>query len=242
MGSTRLPGKVLQEVLGRPLLSYQIERLRGLKKVEKIIIATTVNKEDDPIVQLCTKESIPCFRGSEKDVLDRYYQSAQQYHVDPILRITSDCPLLDPEVVEQVIKVYGDGQYDYVRLDTSFAEGLGCEVFSFSALELAHRKSVIKSEREHVTLYMNKHPELMKKFIIKNISDDSKYRFTVDEPEDFEVVKAIIEALYKKKSVPFNAGDIKKFLDNHPEIYRINKHIIRNEGLAISLKNDGVMK
>ena len=238
MGSTRLPGKVLKEVMGRPLLSYQIERLKRVNKIEKIIIATTVNKEDDPIVQLCTKESIPCFRGSEEDVLDRYYQTADKFGVKHIVRITSDCPLIDPRLCDHVVEVYLESNVDFVHTGLTFAEGLDCEILSFSALERAWREASLKSEREHVTLYLHNHPELFKKITLTNKTDDSIYRVTIDEEEDFFVVKAIIEALYGKAPGLFAINEIKNFLDTHPEIFKLNANVTRNEGLLKSLRQD----
>lgn len=237
MTSTRLPGKVLKEVLGRPLLSYQIERLRRVKEIEQIVLATTTNQEDDPIVALCEKEGVLLYRGSEDDVLDRYYKAATQYNADPILRVTADCPLLDVDVFRLTIETFQSGKFDYVQTGQSFAEGLDCEIVSYSALNRAAQEAKLKSEREHVTLYIRKHPELFCIKILENTTDDSKYRITIDEPQDFKVVRAIIESLYPTNTF-FDIGHIKKFLDSHPEIFSLNSSIIRNEGLLKSLQAD----
>lgn len=235
MTSTRLPGKVLKEVMGRPLLSYLIERLRACRLLEKIVIATTTKKEDDAVLLLAEKESLPIYRGSENDVLDRYYQTGRKFGVEHVVRVTSDCPLIDPQICDHVVEVYLRADVDYVHTDPTFAEGVDCEAFSFKALEKAWHGASLKSEREHVTLYFHNHPELFKKVTLVNETDDSRYRITVDEKEDFLVVKAILENLYKGKDHYFSIQEIKSFLDTHPEIYKLNAHIIRNEGLLKSL-------
>ncbi len=237
MTSTRLPGKVLKEVLGRPLLSYLFERLRRVKEIEQIVLATTTNKEDDPIVELCKKEDILYFRGQEHDVLDRYYQTALLYNADPVMRITSDCPLIDIDVVRSVIEKYKEGEYDYVVTGPRFVEGFDCEIFSFAMLELAWKNAEKKYEREYCTMFLHNHPKLCKKFTLDNISDDSKYRVTVDEPQDFVVVKIILEALYPGNT-EFSGSDVKSFLDSHPHVSALNGTIIRNEGLIKSLAEE----
>lgn len=238
MTSTRLPGKVLMKVMGRPLLSYQLERLRRVKKIEKIIVATTNNKEDDPIVDLCKNEDVDFYRGSEHDVLDRYYQTATKFGVKHIMRITADCPLIDPAICADVIDVYFKSGADFVHTGLTFAEGVDCEILSFRALERAWNEANLKSEREHITLYLHNHPELFKKITLTNETDDSRYRFTVDEPEDFLVVKAVLEKLYKKNAQLFTTDEIKKFMDTHQEIFRLNLNIVRNQGMMKSLKED----
>ena len=240
MTSSRLPGKVMRKVMGRYLLDYLIERLNFCHHIDKIILATTINREDDVIADYAEKKGVSCYRGSENDVLARFYGCAKEFGVHHIVRATSDCPLIDPEICDRLIESYLKEKVDYAHLAPLFAEGLDCEVFSSRALEVVYKNARLKSEREHVTLYMNNNIELFKKIVIENKTDDSKYRFTVDEPEDLEVVTAIIEALYKEGSRPFSSGEIKNYLDNHPEIFSKNSHIIRNEGLLISLKSDGV--
>lgn len=240
MTSRRLPGKIMKRVMGKRLLDYLLERLDFCHCIDKIILATTVNKEDDVIADYAGEKGVSYYRGSEHDVLSRFYECAKEFDIHHIVRVTSDCPLIDPEICDRLIKIYLKEKVDYAHLSPMFAEGLDCEVFSFSALEVVHKNAKLKSEREHVTLYMNNNIELFKKIVIENKADDSKYRFTVDEPEDFEVVKAIIEALYKEGSKPFNSNEIKHYLDNHIEIFKKNSHIIRNEGLLISLERDGV--
>jgi spore coat polysaccharide biosynthesis protein SpsF len=238
MTSTRLPGKVLMEVMGRPLLSYQIERLRFSKMIDKIIIATTVNKEDDPIVKLAQKEGLNFYRGSEDDVLDRYYQTTKKYNVKHIMRLTADCPLIAPEICDSIADAYFENGADYIRTGETFAEGLDCEIIGFGAIAKAWLEAKLKSEREHVTLYIRNHPELFKTMVKGNDTDDSRYRITVDEQEDFLVVKTILENLYKDEEICFSIGDIKNFFKENPDTYQLNARIIRNEGLLKSLQND----
>ena len=238
MTSTRLPGKVLMEVMGRPLLSYQVERLRFSNRIDETIIATTTNKEDDPVAKLAQKEGIKVYRGSEDDVLDRYYQAAKEYGAEHIMRLTGDCPLIDPVICDLVIDSYLTSGVDFVHTGPTFAEGLDCEIFSLECLKLAWHGSKLRSEREHCTMYFHNHPEKVRTTTIVNATDDSKYRFTVDELEDFSVVKAILENLYQDNEDDVGFSEIKGFLDSNPDIFDLNKGIMRNEGLAKSLKED----
>jgi spore coat polysaccharide biosynthesis protein SpsF len=194
MTSTRLPGKVLKEVMGRPLLSYLIERLRFCRFSGKIILATTTNEEDNAIALLAKREKLAVYRGSENDVLDRYYKTAKEFRVDHVIRITSDCPLLDPRVTDLVVSHYLEGKYDYVSnvLARRYPDGLDTEVFSFQALEKTWQEAKLPSEREHVTPYIYKHPELFRlSGVRKNGKDLSWMRWTVDTAEDFEFVSKI---------------------------------------------------
>jgi spore coat polysaccharide biosynthesis protein SpsF len=238
MTSSRLPGKILKKVLGRPLLSYLIERLQSCRRVKNIILATTVNPEDDPVAELARNIGIQVFRGSEDNVLDRFYRAATTFGASHIMRITADCPLIDPSVCDRVAGEYFDLNADFVHTGPSFAEGVDCEVFSYGALEKAWKSATLNSEKEHVSLFLHNHPELFKKKTLVNVTDDCKYRFTVDERADFFVVKMIIEALYVKGLKPFSTEKIKEFLDMNQDIFHLNANIIRNEGLLKSIKAD----
>ncbi len=228
MGSTRLPGKVLKPVLDRPLLDYLVERLCQAREIDKIVILTTTQRADDVIARYCQKKSVPCFRGAEDDVLDRYYQAALHYHSDGIVRITADCPLIDPDILDQVVKVFKENlpKIDYVSnsLERTFPRGLDVEVFSFSALEQAFLHAKRPEEREHVTLYLYRHPTL---FYLKNVAHHPSLahcRWTVDTPEDFALVRLILEHLYPKHP-HFKLKDILKLLNEHPDWYQLNAHI-----------------
>jgi spore coat polysaccharide biosynthesis protein SpsF len=224
--------------MGRPLLSYQIERLRFSKMIDKIIIATTVNEEDAPIVELAQKEGLNFYRGSEDDVLDRYYQTARKYNITHIMRLTADCPLIQTDICDRIVSLYFESGVDYIHTGETYAEGLDCEVLSFDALSHAWREAKLKSEREHVSLYICNHPETFRLMIDENETDDNKYRLSVDEKEDYLVVKAIIENLYEGSDNYFTIAKIKAFLNTNPEVYRLNSYISRNEGLLKSLQDD----
>lgn len=242
MGSTRLPGKVIKEVKGRPLLSYLIERLRSCRGIEKIIIATSINKEDDVIALLAEREGIPVYRGSQDDVLDRYYQTAIKYQVDNIVRITADCPLIDPGVTEEVINYYlNNPGFDLVLTGPTYPEGFDTSIFPFKTLKTAWNEANLKSDREHVTTFIWKND---KRFKIKTLSLEEDYSFlrlTVDEPVDFEVAKNVIEEMYDEKGSVFFFKDILCLYKKKPYIFEQNKNVIRNEGYLLSLKEDCII-
>ena len=228
MGATRLPGKPLKNVLGRPLLSYQLERLRRVKFADAIVVATTTKLQDEKIVDFCRKENISVFRGSEEDVLERYYQTAKKFQADVIVRITGDCPLIDPSLVDQVIRYYFDHQpdCDYVSnsLNRSYPRGLDVEVFSFSALERAEREAKDVQEHEHVTPYLYWHPEIFALGSVVQQEDQSHHRWTVDTPEDLMLITKIIETLYPINPA-FTTQDILSLLKAHPDWVALNAHI-----------------
>lgn len=228
MTSNRLPGKVLKPVLEKPLLEYQIERLRRVKLADKIVIATTTNATDDPIVELCNAIGVTHFRGSEQDVLSRYYGAAQAIQADVVVRVTSDCPLIDPQIIDQVIQLYldGDGNVDYASnsLQRSFPRGMDTEVFSFVALEQAHREATEPPQREHVTPFLYQHPERYRIVQLTSPQDLSRHRWTVDTPEDFKLICCMLEALYPQ--VPdFTLQDCLNLIDCHPDWPTINAHV-----------------
>lgn len=228
MTSTRLPGKVLKPVLGKPLLSYQIERLRNVKLADELVIATTINETDQPIIDLCTSLSVPYFRGSEEDVLARYYGAAKAYKADTVVRVTSDCPVIDPMVIDKVIHYYNQHQplYDYVSntLNRSFPRGMDTEVFSANILKEIFFEATAPSDREHVTPFIYKNPERYKLANVSYNSDESRHRWTVDTMEDYELIKRIIEDLYPQ-SANYTMDDILKLFEYHPDWFFINSHI-----------------
>ncbi len=238
MSSTRLYGKIMKEILGKPLIGYLLESLTYSRRINKIVVATSTGEENNRLCNYVESQGFDVYRGSEDDVLDRFYQAAVKYRPDSIVRVTGDCPLIDPGVCDRLIDEYVDKEVDYACLGLTFAEGLDCEIFSFDALESAYKNARMQSEREHVTPYIYSNPDLFSKFTLENKTDDSKYRFTVDESQDFEVVKTIIENLYRAKGLPLSSGEIKRYLDDHPDIVRKNMHIMRNEGYLKSVKQD----
>ena len=200
MTSTRLPGKVMKEVLGKPLLEYQIERLKRANEADQLVIATTTNDTDQPIVELCKRLGVAYYSGSEEDVLSRYYEAATEFGADVVVRVTSDCPLIDPAVVDKVIKHYKDNwdKYDYVSntLTRTYPRGLDTEVFSYKVLQEAFFNAKEQSEREHVTPYICWHPERYRLGNVFHHENQSQHRWTVDTPEDFELIKLILQELY----------------------------------------------
>ena len=240
MGSSRLPGKILMKAGGWTLLENVLMRVGQAKKIDKIVVATTDQKEDDATEKLCKKIGIDCFRGSQNDVLDRYFKCAMLYPgYANIVRITGDCPLIDPKIIDEVISLFIKSKSDYGSnvVPPTFPDGMDIEIFKRKALEEAARKAVMSSEREHVTLYIRNNPKF-KKTNLQSDYDFSHFRLTVDNREDYEVMKFLIENSER------NDGYIKyiSLLTKNPEIMLKNSKIARNEGLAKSLKKDKVVK
>lgn len=225
MTSSRLPGKVLKKVLDKPLLEYQIERMRRIELVDEVVLATTTNATDDPVIELCNRLGISTYRGSENDVLARYYEAAKLYQADVVVRLTADCPILDPFICNQAIDYYLQNQdkYDYVRME-KFPRGLDTEVFPFEILAQCYYEAKEQPEREHVTPFIYRHPERYRVGYFISLIDYSVQRWTVDTEEDFELIKNIIQALYPTK-VDFILEDVFKVMDEHPEWRLINAHV-----------------
>ena len=240
LGSTRLPGKVLKEVGGKTVLQIHLDRLRKCKKVSKIIVATTIKDEDTVIYDKAIAWGFHASRGSELDVLDRFYQAVKDQNADWIVRVTSDCPLLDPVLVDDVISFVQEKDADYGAngIVERFPDGQDVEVFKFSALESAWKNATLGSEREHVTPYIRNNSDSKggtlfsaASFICE--SDFSNIRMTVDEPRDFDLIKLLIDTLGTEKSWLEYTNYM---IDN--DLTTMNDQIIRNEGLQKSLRND----
>ncbi len=232
MTSTRLPGKVMKEVLGKHLLEYQIERLNRAKEADELVIATTTNDTDQPIVELCERMGVAYYRGSEEDVLSRYYEAATEFRADVVVRVTSDCPLIDPAVVDKVIKHYKDNwdKYDYVSntLTRTYPRGMDTEVFSYKVLQEVYYNAQEQPEREHVTPYICWHPERYKLDNVSHHENQSHHRWTVDTPEDFELIKLILQDLYPVSN-KFTWLDVLNLLNEHPEWVQINASVTQKE-------------
>jgi len=244
MGSSRLQGKVLKEILGKPMLWHLINRLKRSKLIDKIIIATTDKERDKPILKLAQELGIDSFAGSEEDVLDRYYQAAKKYNADTVVRITADCPLIDPELVDKVIGHYLENidRLDYAHSGIGYPDGIvETEVFSFIALEKAWREARLASEREHVTAYIWKNPQLFRTDTVENEEDLSHMRLVVDDERDFQLVTEIFKNLYREDEI-FHLKDILGFLSKKPELLELNKRTIRNEGYLKSLAEDRIVR
>lgn len=229
MRSTRLPGKVMLTVLDKPLLGYLIERLQEVQNADAIVILTTTHPADDVIVEYCEKNRIPCYRGPEEDVLTRYFQVAKKRNPDAIVRITADCPLMDPTILEKMIQFYRDhaDSYDYISnsLERTYPRGLDIEVFSAAALDTAFQEAKQPFEREHVTPYIYRHPE---RFRLCNLPYSgpslAEHRWTVDTHEDFALIRLIIEHLWPQNT-HFRLADVLHLLERHPDWTLINAHI-----------------
>ena len=226
--STRLPGKVLKTILEKPLLEYQIERLRRVSLADEVVIATTINDTDEPIVELCKRLNVPYYRGSEEDVLSRYYEAAVEHNADVVVRVTSDCPVIDSNVINDVIDHYLQNypHYDYVSncQKRTYPRGMDTEVFSFSSLDQAFREAADQPDREHVTPYIYMNPQRYQIGEVCYPQDQSQHRWTVDTQEDFELIRRIIEALYPNDP-QFNLETALNLLEKHPDWRLLNTHI-----------------
>lgn len=230
MTSTRMPGKILRPILGKPMLERLIERLRRARRLDDVWVATTTNAEDDPTEELARRLRAGCFRGSEFDVLDRVLNAAHAAHADLIVEITGDCPLIDPTVVDQLVETYFANQYDYVSnvLHRTYPVGLDTQIFSTRVLERVAGSTNDPVDREHVSIYIYEHPEL---FSLHNVASGlpdgeelGRMRLTVDTPEDFALVEAIFEELYPSKP-DFALPDVLELLRRRPELLSLNRHI-----------------
>ena len=237
MGSSRLPGKVMAPIAGKPMLFHVVNRAQQAKMIDLVVVATTVHGDDDAVAAFCSSENIQCIRGSLDDVLDRYYQAARYFNAEVIVRLTADCPLLDPLVIDKVVEAFHQGDFDYAAnvVECTYPDGLDTEAFSRDTLERAWREAKLKSEREHVTAYILKHPELFHLGSVKHEEDYSGLRWTVDTSRDLEFVRAV----YGYFGVcPFGMHEILDLLRKHPELRELNADIERNEGYLKSLKED----
>jgi len=243
MGSSRLAGKVLLNVLdNKPMLALQIERLLRSKCIDKLVIATTINSNDDPIEQLALNLGLDCYRGSEEDVLDRYYQAAILFQADYVVRLTGDDPLSDPALIDEMINKIKDGGYDAVTntIQPTYPEGLDASVVTFSALEESWKNAKLSSQREHVTPYIFDTENKFQVYHYKQANDYSSMRWTVDYNEDLNFITAIYKSLYSKNN-NFTTQNIYDLLETSPELKDINSGFVRNEGFIKSLKNDEIV-
>ena len=240
MGSSRLPGKVLLPLGGKPAIQHVIERAKLISGISQVIIATSTSPIDDPLVQFCDSIDVTAFRGSENDVLDRYYKAAALYKADGIMRLTGDCPLIDPVESGKVIEKFCETGVDYVSNTNPpmLPDGLDTEIFSIAALNKARNNAKNKPEREHVTLYIYSNPSKFKIGSVLYQEDLSRYRFTLDEADDYAFLQEVFTILKKKGQFGY-LNEIIQILKENPNILRINNHIQRNEGLATSRHEDG---
>jgi len=246
MGSNRFPGKVLKLILGRPMLWYIVERVRAVPSIAEVVVAVPDDPANEILRRFCAENQIALFAGSETDVLDRYYRAAQQFKADPVIRITADCPLADPQLIDELIQRYASGSYDHIGvaagagaqlLDNGrFPDGLDAECFAFSALDRAWREATDPRDREHVTRYMWNNKEIFHCGVLTADVVYPKLRLTVDHPEDFELVTKIYESLYNEGK-PFELSDIVKFLEKNPGLVDLNRKWAEADNYRAVLEN-----
>ena len=236
MGSTRLPGKTLAPIQGKPMIQHLVQRVQASSLVEDVIIATTTKDRDDVLVEFAQGLGLKCYRGSEEDVLDRVYQAARRFGVDHIVRVTPDCPLLDHQVMDGVIEAYLSGDYDYVTNTPGCPDGLDVEVFSFRALERAWEVARLPSEREHITEFLQNSGEF-RLFHLAGPVDLSHFKWSVDTQEDLDFVRAVYERLEERGDI-FYLEDVLTALRRYPQLMTINQSSIPNQGHYKALAGD----
>lgn len=241
MASSRLPGKVLQDIAGKPMLSHVVERARRAKTLDEVIVATTTEPEDGAIEALCSEMDCPVYRGLLHDVLDRFYQAAKAYRAEGVVRFTADCPLLDPEVVDHTVTEFLKSGVDFAanRLPPPFRRtypiGLDTEVCTFTALERAWREAVEKHEREHVMPYFYDSPGRFKILRVDYEVDYGNRRWTVDTPADLALVRKIFERFQGR--LDFNWLDVLALFDREPELAEINAEVRHKTYLDVDGRN-----
>jgi len=238
MGSSRLPNKAMKLIDKKiPMLEQVINQIKFCKEIDKIVVATTTNEEDEKIFDFVKELDIPCFRGSEKDLLDRYYMCAKEFSFKTIVRITSDCPLIDPKIVDEIISQFKSNECDFTSntIKRTYPRGLDVEVFSFNILEETWKNAKLPSEREHVTTYIKKSGNKYVCLNVEGINDISNLRLTVDREEDFKLIQIILTEITTR---PVFIHDVIKLFKKRPELVEINKEINSEEGYLQSLKED----
>lgn len=241
MASERLTGKVLMKISGKPVLQLVVERTLQASLIDDIVVATSVNPEDDVIEEFCDEMDYRCFRGDEEDVLDRFHQVALHFEPSAVVRITSDCPLIDPVVIDEVVVVFLESECDYASntLTRTYPRGLDTEVFTYETLQRAWGEAKLPSEREHVTPYIWKNPTKFRLQNVKDEEDNSNIRLTVDEEEDLELIRRIYDELHTDDEV-FIYKDVLELLNKKPHLLDINAGINGNAGYKKSLERDRV--
>jgi len=227
MGSTRLPGKVMLDLCGKTVLARVVERVRRSRLAGEVVVATTTQPADDRVVGECVRLEATFFRGSESDVLDRYYLAAKQSGADAIVRICSDCALIDPEIIDRTIQSFLDEQADYASnaLDRTYPRGLDTEIMSWEALERCWREARAFYQRSHVTPYIYENPDQFRIVRVRTEEDYSDCRWTLDTPEDLAFVRAVYDRIENKDG--FSWRDVLRVLEQEPELAELNQHILQ---------------
>jgi spore coat polysaccharide biosynthesis protein SpsF len=227
MGSTRLPGKVLTDLGGKTVLARVVGRLRRAKRLDEIVVATTNSIADDAIVRECHQLKVRCFRGSESDVLDRYQRAALVCATQVVVRITSDCPLIDPQLVDETIWTFQQHCADYASnvFPRTYPRGLDTEVFTTAALEQAWNDAHEPYQREHVTPYFCEHPELFRLASLRGQFDYSQYRWTLDTSEDLELLRTIYARFFNRDD--FSWAEVIRLMENVPELAALSSQVVQ---------------
>ena len=239
-GSSRLPNKVLLDISGKTALERMIERVKNAKTLDRIIIATSTNKIDDSIEKLCKQINIECVRGSENDLLSRYQLVVEKVKPDIIVKMGADSILIDPLMIDKVVSTFLTNKYDYVSnygIPKTYPEGCTADVYTSKTLQEAYLEAKKPSEREHISPFMWNNPHRYALYRVDYEKDLSSYRLSLDYEEDYIVIKSIFEALYPKNPC-FTLEDMISWLDNNPEIIKLNSHFRPSEGLFKSLRQD----
>jgi spore coat polysaccharide biosynthesis protein SpsF len=225
MGSTRLPGKVLRQIGTKTMLARVVQRMQRASTLDEVVVATTTQADDEAIVAECGRLGVPVFRGDEQDVLDRYWQTARAHQAQAVVRITSDCPLIEPEVIDRVVEAFLHAAPDYASntLERSYPRGLDTEVVALSALERAWREATKSYQRVHVTPYLYQHPELFKLLSVTNDVDRSNYRWTVDTLEDLAFVQEVYERLGDDGTMGWT--EVLDLLAREPALVELNRQV-----------------
>lgn len=229
VSSTRLPNKIFALISGKPLIWHVVDRLRRSKSISRVAVATTTNPADDVLEKWCRENNIEVFRGSEEDVLSRYFHAAKGMGAEVIIRVTADDPFKDPTIIDKVVEMFLKNKLDfaYNNKPPTFPEGLDVEVFSMAALEKAQAESKDPYEREHVTQYFYRHPEKFRQMNLANKEDISSMRWTIDTKEDLGMARAVYKGLYKEGKI-FLTADILRLIKEHPEIASMNSGVKRS--------------
>lgn len=227
MSSNRLPGKVLRPLLGQPMLARQLERINRAKRIDKVVVATSTEPSDDAIAKTCEQLGQACFRGSLNNVLSRFYHCAEQYKPQHVVRLTADCPLIDPEVLDEVLELHLKGGFDYTTnaFPRTYPDGLDVEVMTMDALSNMHSRADQPDQLEHVTMFIRQHPQ---EFTIKELhcpQDLSHHRWTVDHEEDFILVEQIFKQLYETDP-GFDYQQVLALLEQDPTLFNLNHHLL----------------
>lgn len=248
MGSTRLPGKVLMKLDGTPVIQWICERLSRCAQLQDIVVATSDRAADDRLADALKRLGVRVFRGSEDDVLDRYYRAARAIRADAVVRVTGDCPLIDPELVDETALRLRAGQPDLQYVSNiqppTYPDGLDAEAFTLEALHKAWSEARWSSEREHVTLYMRHHPERFSQEHLRCEQDESHHRWTLDEEKDYRMLSELVRLAAEAGIDPREAGYRQwlALVASHPRVERLNAGIARNEGATRSLQADRIVR